>query len=185
MDEELLESLRDDMNEVIEKLQQRLKKVRTGRASVGMLDSIRVEYYGSPTPVAQMATVAVPEPRMLTISPWDKTVIPLIEKAILKSDLGLTPSSDGKLIRLNVPELTGERRSELVRSVKKLREDARVGLRSVRREYMELVKSQEKAKEISEDDERRAQDKIQSVTDDFVAKADATAAKKEAEIMED
>ena len=184
MDDEILELLRDDMERVVESHQNKLKKTRTGRASAAMLDDVRVDYYGTMTPLKQVASLAIPEPRQITISPWDKGALPLIEKAILKSDLGLTPSNDGKMIRLNFPELTGERRKELVRQVKKMAEDARIGLRGKRREYIEEVKAMQKAKDISEDDERRYQTQIQGVTDEFVAKVESLTAAKEKEILE-
>lgn len=184
MDEEMLELLRDEMAQVVQVHKKKLSKLRTGRASVAMLDGVRVDYYGSPTPLSQVATLAIPEPKLITISPWDKTVIPLIEKAILKSDLGLNPSSDGKLVRLAIPELNGDRRKDLVRQVRKMAEEARIGIRSKRREYLDEVKALEKAKEISEDDERRYGDKIQEITNEFIALADAATSSKEEEVME-
>lgn len=182
--DEMIELLRDDMEAVVVSHKQRLAKMRTGRASLAMLDGIRVEYYGNPSPLNQVATMAIPEPRLITISPWDKSVIPAIEKALLKSDLGLNPSSDGKVVRLAIPELTGERRKDLVKQVKKMAEEARIALRSKRREYLEEAKRMQKDKEISEDDEHRIAGDIQAVTDEFVAKADEVSRQKEAEIQE-
>ena len=184
MDEDFFELLREEMDSVVQSHQQKLAKMRTGRAALAMLDGIKVEYYGSPTALNQVATLAIPEPRMISISPWDKSVIPLIEKALLKSDLGLNPSSDGALIRLHIPELTGDRRKELVRQVKKMAEDARIGIRAKRRTYLEEVKQMAKDKEISEDEERRYQTEIQTVTDGFVASADKASAAKQKEIQE-
>lgn len=183
MDDKLLTALKDDLSKALTAYKGKLGQVRTGRASAAMLDGVRVEQYGSFAPVSQVATVAVPEPRLITISPWDKTLIPQIEKAIIKSDLGLAPSSDGKVIRLSLPELTMDRRKELVKQLKKLQEEARVVVRGFRRDYLEKVKAKVKSKEISEDDERRYNDKIQTTTDEFVAKVDEATTAKEKEIM--
>lgn len=184
MNDELLELLRDDMEKAVAAHKQKLAKVRTGRASLALLDGVRVDYYGTPTPLNQVASLAIPEPRVITISPWDKSAISPIEKALQKSGLGLNPSSDGKLVRLIIPELTGDRRKDLVKEVKKMAEEARVVLRGKRREYLEEVKDLLKKKEISEDDERRYQEQIQTITDDFVAKADEASNHKEKEIIE-
>ena len=184
MDTEMLELLRDDMTGVVAAHRQRLGKMRTGRASLAMLEDIRVEYYGNASPLNQVATLAIPEPRLITISPWDKSIIPAIEKAIHMSGIGLNPSNDGKLVRLAVPELTGDRRKELVKQVKKMAEEARVALRNKRREYIDEAKRMEKDKEISEDDGRKIHAEILTITDSFVGQADAASNAKEAEILE-
>jgi ribosome recycling factor len=151
---------------------------------LALLDGITLDYYGTPTPLNQLATLAVPESRLITIQPWDKSQLGLIEKAIQRSDLGLTPTNDGKVIRLSIPPLTEERRKELVKQVKKIGEETKVAIRNVRREGNEGLKSQEKAKEISEDENRRGQEQIQKITDRFVAKVDEILQAKEREVME-
>jgi len=184
MKEKILEDVRRKMNKVLEILAQDLARVRTGRASVALLEGIKVEAYDTTMPLPQVASLAAPEPRLLTVQPWDPTLLADIEKAILKSDLGLTPANDGKLIRLPIPALTTERRKELVKVVKKMGEDAKVSLRNVRREGNDRFKDLKKDKEISEDEAHRAQDEVQKITDDFIKKVDAQAADKEKEIME-
>lgn len=182
--DELIASMNADIEKAITGFKARLAHIRTGRANVSLLDGIRVDYYGSLTPLNQVATVAAPEPRLLTISPWEKSMLGPIEKAIQKSDLGLNPQNDGKLIRLAVPELTGDRRKELVRTVHKEGETGKVAIRTIRREYNELVKEMEKDKEISEDESRRLQAKVQEVTDKAIGKLDEALAVKEKEITE-
>ena len=184
MKEKILEDVKRKMNKVLEILAQDLARVRTGRASVALLEGIKVEAYDTTMPLPQVASLAAPEPRLLTVQPWDPTLLADIEKAILKSDLGLTPANDGKLIRLPIPALTTERRKELVKVVKKMGEDAKVSLRNVRREGNDRFKDLKKDKEISEDEAHRAQDEVQKITDDFIKKVDAQAADKEKEIME-
>lgn len=157
--------------------------VRTGRASTGLLEGIRVDYYGTPTPVPQLASLSVPDPRTLLIQPWDGAVLPAIEKAIMKSDMGLTPINDGKVIRLTMPPLTEERRKQLAKVVGKLAEDARVAVRNIRREANEKLKSMEKEKKISEDEGHRGQEQVQKITDRFVRLVDELLKKKEAEIL--
>jgi ribosome recycling factor len=184
MKAKILEDVKRKMNKVLEILAQDLARVRTGRASVALLEGIKVEAYDTTMPLPQVASLAAPEPRLLTVQPWDPTLLADIEKAILKSDLGLTPANDGKLIRLPIPALTTERRKELVKVVKKMGEDSKVSLRNVRREGNDRLKDLKKDKEISEDEAHRAQDEVQKITDDFIKKVDAQAADKEKEIME-
>jgi len=157
--------------------------LRAGRANPQLLDRITVDYYGVPTPLNQMANIASPEPRMLTISMWDIKAIPLVEKAILKSDLGLNPSNDGKTIRLIVPELNEERRKELTKIVRKGAEDAKVAIRSIRRDAMEQIKKMKKESVITEDDQRKAEDEMQKTTDAQIKEVDKICADKEKEIM--
>ena len=179
----VLKEIEVRMNVALEALSREFATVRTGRAAVGLLDAIRVDYYGTPTPVNQMASISTPDARTLTIQPWEAGQIGAIEKAILKSDLGLSPVNDGKLIRLTMPTPTEERRKQLVKTVAKMAEDARVAVRNVRREANEKVKAAAKDKKVSEDDERRAHDQVQKTTDRFIAKVDELAKKKEQEIL--
>jgi len=172
------------MDKAIDAFDRDLGRVRTGRASAAILEGINVDYYGTSMPLNQVASVAVPESRLLSIQPWDVKILVDIEKAILKSDLGLTPSNDGKIIRVNVPPLTEERRKELVKLVKKMAEDCRVAIRNVRREAIERLKGRKKAKEISEDDLFRLQDEVQKITDDHIKKVEDIIADKEKEILE-
>ncbi|MBW1671592.1 MAG: ribosome recycling factor [Deltaproteobacteria bacterium] len=172
------------MDKAIDAFDRDLGRVRTGRASAAILEGINVDYYGTSMPLNQVASVAVPESRLLSIQPWDIKILVDIEKAILKSDLGLTPSNDGKIIRVNVPPLTEERRKELVKLVKKMAEDCRVAMRNVRREAIERLKGRKKAKEISEDDLFRLQDEVQEITDDHIKKVEGIIADKEKEILE-
>ena len=165
-------------------LRKELSRIRTGRATLALLEGIDVDYYGTSTPLTQMATVAAPESRLLTIQPWDKSQLGLIEKAIQRSDLGLTPQNDGKLIRLAIPPLTAERRKDLVKKVKKIGEDAKIALRNVRREGNETLKDLEKTKDISQDDMRRGQDHVQKITDRFISQVDDVLNGKEHEILE-
>jgi ribosome recycling factor len=157
--------------------------VRTGRASTGLLEGIRVDYYGTPTPVSQLASLSVPDPKTLLIQPWDGSVLPAIEKAIMKSDLGLTPANDGKVIRLTMPPLTEERRKQLAKAVGKLAEDARVAVRNIRREANEKLKAMEKDKKISEDENHRGQAEVQKTTDRHIRMVDDLLKKKESEIL--
>ena len=161
-----------------------LTKVRTGRASVSMLDDIRVEYYGTPTPLGQVGTLSVPEPRLITISPWDASVIPLIEKAIMTSGLGLTPANDGKLIRIPIPALNEERRKEMVKLARKYGEESKIAVRHVRREALDELKAMEKDKKISEDDEKHLGTEVQKLTDVYIKKIDEALEHKEKEVME-
>jgi ribosome recycling factor len=171
------------MAAAIDTLARELAAVRTGRASAALLEGIRVDYYGTPTPVAQMASVTVPDARTLMVQPWDATQLKAIEKAIIASDLGLTPSNDGKAIRLTLPTPTEERRKQLAKSVGKIAEDSRVAIRNLRREANEKLKALAKDKQVSEDEERRGHDQIQKTTDRYIAKVDELLKKKEQEIL--
>ena len=171
------------MNTALEALSREFATVRTGRASAGLLDTIRVDYYGTPTPINQMASVSTPDARTLAIQPWEAGQIGAIEKAIQKSDLGLTPVNDGKLIRLTMPTPTEERRKQLVKTVAKMAEDARVAVRNIRREANDKLKVVAKDTKISEDEERRGHDQVQKTTDRFIAKVDELLKKKEQEIL--
>ena len=181
---EILSTAQTKMQKTIEVLRVDLASVRAGRASVSLLDKVMVEYYGTPTPVNQVASVTVPEPRMIVIQPWEKNLLKDIERAIMKSDLGLNPNSDGSVIRLNLPQLTEERRKELVKTVHKKAEDARVSIRNLRREENDSVKKAEKAKEITEDEAKKANDDIQKMTDKFIKEVDTVMEHKEKEVME-
>lgn len=184
MIDEIYGETKTSMQKAVGALQKELDRVRTGRASLTLLDGIRVDYYGTLTPLNQMASLAVPESRLITIQPWDATAIKEIEKAILKSDLGLTPASDGKLIRIAIPPLTEERRKELVKVVHKACEEHKVGVRNVRRDSNEMIKGLKKEGDVAEDDAFKAQDEIQKITDTFIAKIDAVYKDKEKEILE-
>lgn len=159
-------------------------KLRTGRASTTLVDDIAVDYYGTATPIGQLASVAIPDSRTITIQPWDRNAFSSIEKAIMRSDLGLNPINDGKVIRITIPPLTEERRKDLVKVAKKYTEDAKVAIRNIRRDLNDACKKLEKDKVISEDDQRKGQDDIQKLTDDYVKKCDAAFAAKEKEILE-
>jgi ribosome recycling factor len=172
------------MQKSIDSLEKDFSRLRTGRASTALVDNIRVEYYGTPTPLNQVASVSIPDSRTISISPWDRNAFSNIEKAIMKSDLGLTPINDGRAIRINIPPLTEERRKDLVKMAKKYTEEAKVAIRNVRRDVNEALKKMQTAKEINEDDLHKAQDEVQKATDSFVKKADAALAEKEKEIME-
>jgi ribosome recycling factor len=172
------------MDRSLAALRKDLARIRTGRASLALLEGVSVDYYGTATPLNQLATLAVPESRLMTIQPWDKSQIGPIEKAIQRSDLGLTPVNDGKLIRLAIPPLTAERRQNLVKQVKKMGEESKVALRNVRREGNEWLKELEKSKEISEDDLRRGQEYVQKITDRFISQVDEVLSAKEHEILE-
>ena len=179
----VLKDLEVRMNAAIEALGREFASVRTGRASAALLDAIRVDYYGTATPIGQMASVSVPDARTITIQPWEPGQLKEIEKAIIKSDLGITPMNDGKLLRLTMPTLTEERRKQLAKSVGKIAEESRVAIRTLRREANEKLKALAKDKKVSEDDERRGHDQIQKTTDKFVAKVDELLKKKEQEIL--
>ena len=183
MKETVLEETKRKMEKVLEAMARDLSRVRTGRASVALLEGIKVDCYGTSMPISQVASLAAPESRLLTVQPWDHTVLGDIEKAILKSDLGLNPVNDGKLIRLPIPALTTERRKELGKMVKKMWEEAKVALRNIRREANEQFKDLKKDKLLPEDDAHRGQEEVQKITDDFIKKVDAQAAEKEKEIM--
>ena len=172
------------MEKSVEALQKDLRRIRTGRASLALLDGIMVDYYGSATPINQLATLSIPEARQIVIQPWDSHAVPDIEKAILKSELGLTPMNDGKVVRISLPPLTAERRKELVKIVKKMGEEFKVQIRNHRRDANELFKEMKKGKERSEDDLHVAKERVQKTTDDEIAKVDTIVAEKENEIME-
>jgi ribosome recycling factor len=181
---ELKKKAMDRMNTAIESLKKDFGSIRTGRASLSLLDGIKVDYYGAPTELSQVATLGIPESRQITIAPWDPKTIPDIEKAILKSDLGLTPGNDGKIIRINIPHLTEERRIQLVKVIKKRSEEGRVAVRNIRRDIMEELKKKEKEQHISEDDVKKMHDEIQKVTDSYIEKVEDVLRHKEKEIME-
>ena len=181
---DLKSKTRAGMEKAVDALRRDLSKVRTGRASVSILDDVRVDYYGTPTPLNQVGTLAVPEPRLITIQPWEKKLIPEIERAIQKADLGINPTSDGIVIRLAFPALTEERRKEMVKQVKKMGEEGKIAVRNARRDANESLKKLLKDKEISEDDEKRGEKEIQELTDEYVAKIDKVIADKEKELLE-
>lgn len=172
------------MEKAVNNLDKEFAKLRTGRASGALVDGIKADYYGTPTPISQMASVAVPDSRTITIQPWDKGGFAAVEKAILKSDLGLTPVNDGKIIRVSIPPLTEERRKDLVKVSRKYAEDAKVAVRNVRRDANEHLKKLEKDKAISEDDLKKATEEVQKLTDKYVAEADKKCQSKEKEIMD-
>lgn len=184
MEPELRKKTSDRMHGAIEALKKEFGSIRTGRASLSLLEGISVNYYGTMTPLQQLASLSVPESRQIAIQPWEQRIIPDIEKAIMKSDLGLTPMNDGKLIRINIPILTEERRKQLVKVVRKRTEEARVAIRNIRRDANDELKKLEKDKHMSEDDAKKEQDEIQKITDSFVKKADEILEHKEKEIME-
>lgn len=181
---DVLNTAETKMNKAIDILGEEMSTLRTGRASPALVERIKVDYYGFPTPLDQLASISVPEARMLLIEPWDKTAFPNIERAILKSGIGLNPSSDGNVIRLVIPELSEERRKELVKNVRKREEDRRIAIRNVRREALEKLRQMQKDKEISEDEERRAEQDLQKLTDSYIEEVDKIGKDKEREILE-
>lgn len=174
---------KDKMDKALAALSGELKKVRTGRAQVSMLDSVRVNYYGTQTPLNQVAALSTPDARSYLISPWETSILKEIESAIVKSDLGMTPQNDGKVIRLRVPELTEERRKDLVKNIKKICEDARVAVRMARRDANDEIKKAVKDKTMSEDEQKRLETEVQKLTDDYIKKVDHLATDKEKELM--
>jgi ribosome recycling factor len=184
MIQDLLNKVEERMDKSLQSLKKEFATVRAGRANPAILDKVVVDYYGSQMPINQLANVNAPEPRLLVIQPWDKSSLGEIEKAILKSDLGLTPSNDGAVIRIVIPQLTEQRRQELVKQIRKMAEEGRVAVRNVRRDMNDEVKKLEKSGDISEDDSRRAQEKIQQTTDKFIAEIDKLLAGKEKELLE-
>lgn len=184
MIESIYKETKERMGKSITALNNEFKRVRTGRASVSLLDGIRVDYYGTQTLLNQMASLSVPESRLIMIQPWDVSVIKDIEKAILKSDLGLTPSNDGKVIRISIPPLTEERRKEIVKIVQKMSEEHKVAIRNIRRDSNELLKGLKKDGDISEDDAFKAQEQVQKITDEYIKLIDDIYNKKEKEILE-
>ena len=181
---EVLDELGERMRKSVEALQDDLLSIRTGRASPALVEKLSVEYYGTATPLIQMASIAAPEPRLLVIRPWDPSALADIERAILRSDLGLTPMNDGMLIRLSIPRLTEERRRELVKVVSRRVEEARISVRNLRRDALQDLKEFEKEKMISEDDFFRGKDKVQELTDEFIEEIDGIGKRKEEEVME-
>lgn len=174
---------KERMEKALQSLKGDLQKVRTGRAQVSMLDGIKVNYYGTPTPINQVAAISTPDARSFLISPWEASILKEVESAIVKSDLGMTPQNDGKVIRLKVPELTEERRKDLVKGVKKTCEEARIAIRQVRREANDELKAYLKDKKISEDEQKRLTEEVQKITDDYIKKIDELADEKEKELL--
>ncbi|MDR7443779.1 MAG: ribosome recycling factor [Armatimonadota bacterium] len=184
MIQEVLADARQRMQKSVEATRRELAGLRTGRAHPGLVEHIRVEYYGTPVPLNQLATITAPEPRLLVIQPWDRSALRNIEKALMQSDLGLHPTSDGNVLRVPIPPLTEERRQDLVRLARKLAEEGRVAIRNIRREARETIEELEDEGEISEDEARRAQEELQRLTDRFIEEIDALLQRKEAEILE-
>jgi ribosome recycling factor len=182
--QEVLRDAKERMQKAVEATRREFSAIRTGRATPALLERITVEYYGVPTPIPQLATISVPEPRLLVVQPWDKRIIKDVERAILKSDLGLVPSSDGTVIRIPIPPLTEERRKELVRVARKHAEDGRVAIRNIRREAKEMIENLEDEGEISEDEARRALEELQKLTDQHIQEIERHLSKKEQEILE-
>ena len=184
MTKDVISAMGVHMDKTIDALRKEFQKIRTGRATTALLDDVKVDYYGNPSPLSQVATLAVPEARTITIQPWEPKQIPAIEKAIMNANLGLTPANDGKLIRLNLPPLTEERRKDIVKQLKKMGEETKVALRNNRRDAIDNLKKLEKEKKISEDDLKRAEKEVQEHTDKHVAKVDEVVAHKEKEVLE-
>ena len=184
MIDSLYDDARERMGDSVDALKNEFKRIRTGRASLALFEGIKVSYYGTPTPLNQIASLSIPESRLIVIQPWDQSVIGEIEKEILKSELGLTPMNDGKVIRVPIPPLTEERRRELVKVVRKIAEGHKVSIRNIRRDTNELLKGLKKDGEISEDDFHRGQDKVQKITDEYIRLVDQTCQEKEKEILE-
>ncbi len=182
---EILSKTRDTMSKSLEFGKQQLAKVRTGRASSTLVDSLKADYYGAPTPVSQMASISVPDARTIVIQPWDRGTLQAIEKAVQSAGLGFNPQNDGVVIRIPVPPLTEERRKEFVKVCKKYAEDNKVALRNVRRDQIEILRKAEKDKQLSEDEKKKGEDEIQKITDEFIKKVDQTLIQKEKELMED
>lgn len=182
--EKIYADYRSRMTKAISVLEAEFARIRTARANPAILDAVRVNYYDTPTPLKQVANISVPEPRQLVIQPWDRAILPEIEKAILKAELGLTPHVEANMVRIPIPPLTEERRRELTRLCAKLAEDTRVAIRNIRREANEALKKLEREKRISEDDSKAAQKRVQTLTDEFIVKVDEVLRRKEAEIME-
>lgn len=184
MVKDVIKDMNVHMDKTIDSLRKEYQRVRTGRASTSLLDDIRVDFYGTPSPLSQVATLSIPEGRTITIQPWESKMIQVIEKAILNSNLGLTPANDGKVIRLTLPPLTEERRKEIVKQLKRDAEESKVALRNIRRDAIERLKKLEKEKSISEDELKRAEKEVQDSTNSHVAKVDEVLAHKEKEVME-
>lgn len=184
MVEKVINEIKAKMDKSFESLNNELRRVRTGRASLAILDTVKVDNYGNLVPLNHVANLSVPDPRTISIQPWDPSMIAPIEKAILTSGLDLTPSNDGKIIRIPIPPLTEERRKEIVKLVKRIGEDSRVAIRNIRRDFLEKIKKMEKEKQISEDESKRKQKEIQEITDTYIKKIDSALIVKEKEIME-
>jgi ribosome recycling factor len=180
----VMKDMKDKMDKTISHFRDELKTIRTGRASVAVFDGMTIDYYGTPTPLSGVASLNAPEPRLITIQPWDISIMGVIEKAIQNSNMGFNPSNDGKIIRIPVPQLTEERRKEIVKLVKKMAEDNKVAIRNLRREGNDKIKKLEKDKEISEDDSKKYVADIQDVTNNYIKKVDEVTAVKEKEVME-
>jgi ribosome recycling factor len=180
----VLKDTKTRMEKALESLEKDLSRLRTGRASAALIEGVQADYYGTPTPLNQLASISVPDSRTITIQPWDRGAFSAVEKAILKSDLGLNPVNDGKVIRINIPPLTEERRKDLAKVAKKYSEEAKIAIRNIRRDANEALKKQKNDKAITEDDMRKGQDEIQKITDAHIARADAIRGDKEKEIME-
>lgn len=183
MSKQIIAETESNMKKTVEIAKKEFSTLRAGRATPALLEKISVNYYGTPTPISQLANISAPEARLLVIQPWEKSIVPEIEKAIMKSDLGINPTSDGIVIRLMIPQLTQERRAELVKVVKKKAEEGRVAVRNLRRDANDTLKAKEKKAEISEDELRRAQDEVQKLTDKYIKEIDALVSSKEQEIM--
>lgn len=184
MTEDVFNDLKDRIAKTLEELKRDLTTVRTGRANAAILDAVRIDYYGTPTPLSQVAALAVPEPRLITVKPWDKGVLKDIERAIREANLGLNPMNDGEIIRLPIPALTEERRKDIAKQVRSKGEDHKVAIRNVRRDANDMLKELQKDKSITEDDLKRAQERTQKETDAGIAKVDEMIQKKEKEVME-
>ena len=184
MPSNILNDMKSHMEKTLGVLKNEFQKIRTGRASTSILDSVKVDYYGNLSSISQVATLAVPEPRTITISPWEAKIIPAIEKAILNSNIGLTPSNDGRTIRLNLPPLTEERRKEIVKDLKKKAEEDKIALRNIRRDAIDRLKKMEKEKGVTEDELKKLEKEVQEVTKSFEARIDEAVTHKEKEVME-
>jgi len=184
MPKSVLDDMKSHMEKTVSVLKNEFQKIRTGRASTSILDGIKVDYYGNASSISQVATLAVPEPRTITIAPWEAKIIPAIEKAILNSNIGLTPSNDGRTIRLNLPPLTEERRKEIVKDLKKKAEEDKIALRNIRRDAIDKLKKMEKDKAVTEDELKKLEKDVQDVTKSFEAKIDEVVAHKEKEVLE-
>lgn len=182
--QEVYNDCKDKMEKAIKTLEKDFSKLRTGRASTSLVEDLVVDYYNTPTPLNQLASISIPDSRTIAIQPWDKSSIGNVEKAIMKSDLGLNPTNDGKIIRINIPPLTEERRKELVKVAKKYNEDTKIAIRNIRREANDTLKKMKNDKELSEDEMYKAQEQVQKLTDDYVGKADDLLSEKQKEIME-
>jgi ribosome recycling factor len=184
MIKDILKEANDRMAKAVDHVKSEMMKIRTGKASVGMLDSIKVDYYGTPTPISQVANVSTPDFHTITVQPWDKTVIPTIEKAIMSSDMGLNPANDGSLIRIPIPPLNEERRKEMVKVVKKTAEEGKIAIRNIRRDDMEKLKKTEKEDHVSEDERKHGETELQKLTDTHIKEIDRITEAKEKEVME-